>query len=246
MANEVFISYKSEEHGEALWLKNVLEINGISCWMAPFSIPGGSNYAREIPKAIAECRIFVVLLSNKAQESIWISKELNQALIEKRIVMPYMLEDCALHQEFDFYLSDVQRYDAFINISEALKKMICEIRAILGVSVDEPPVIIPEHIIGLPPKEKSDDNGSGSHVEVEPPKERKFKLETSDWIWLILAFVIATPVGIPVAILFLLAGYREKNQKTVEAAKLKKWARISTVIGIVIYFAIFVAIILGA
>ena len=37
---EVFISYKSEEYDEALWIKNVLETNGVSCWMAPACIPG--------------------------------------------------------------------------------------------------------------------------------------------------------------------------------------------------------------
>ena len=30
---EVFISYKSEDQDQALWLKSVLETDGISCWI---------------------------------------------------------------------------------------------------------------------------------------------------------------------------------------------------------------------
>ena len=42
---DVFISYKVEDTAEALWVKTTLEQNGISCRMAPSSIPGISSYA---------------------------------------------------------------------------------------------------------------------------------------------------------------------------------------------------------
>ena len=61
--SQVFISYKSEDYQQADWLRSVLEQNGISCWMAPASIPGGSNYAKEIPRAIENCRVFVLVLA---------------------------------------------------------------------------------------------------------------------------------------------------------------------------------------
>ncbi len=69
---DVFISYKAEEFDEANWVRGTLEHNGISCWMAPASIMGGSSYAEEIPKAIRECRVFVLLLSEKSQRSKWV------------------------------------------------------------------------------------------------------------------------------------------------------------------------------
>lgn len=130
-ACDIFISYKSEDFNEAIWLKNVLEANNITCWMAPFSIPGGSNYAQAIPYAISNCRIFLLLVSNKIQQSVWVSKEINQAINEHKIIMPYVIEECELHSEFKFYLSDVQRYDVFKNKSDVIKKMLDEIIAIL-------------------------------------------------------------------------------------------------------------------
>ena len=64
---QVFISYSSKDYSQALSVRNVLEQNGITCWMAPESIPGGSNYTKEIPIAIRECQAFVLMLSANAQ-----------------------------------------------------------------------------------------------------------------------------------------------------------------------------------
>ena len=129
---DVFISYKAEEFEEACFIKDVLETNGITSWMAPNSIPGGSSYASEIPKAIRGCKVFVVLLSEKAQQSQWVPRELDQAVNAKKTIMPFMLEDCILKDDFNFYLSNVQRYAAYENKSKALERMTREIKAVIA------------------------------------------------------------------------------------------------------------------
>ncbi|MBE6761572.1 MAG: TIR domain-containing protein [Ruminococcaceae bacterium] len=129
---EIFISYKSEEFDDALWVKNQLESNGISCWLAPMSITGGASYASEIPSAIQNCKVFVLILSNAVQKSKWVSRELDQAINADKIIMPFMIEECTLNDEFSFYLSNVQRYFACDNREEAIKKMIAEIKNYIG------------------------------------------------------------------------------------------------------------------
>ncbi len=129
---DVFISYKAEEIEEASWVKSVLEGNGISCWMAPACIPGGSSYAVEIPQAIRQAKVFVLILSSKAQTSRWVSREVDLAINEGKIVLPFMLENCALKDDFNFYLTNVQRYAAYENKVVAVEKMIKEIKALLG------------------------------------------------------------------------------------------------------------------
>lgn len=128
---DVFISYKAEEFDDANWVKQTLETNGFSCWMAPMSIPGGSSYAVEIPQAIRAAKVFVLILSEKTQLSRWVPRELDQAINEGKTILPFMLENCPLRDEFNFYLSNVQRYAAYENKSVALEKMINQIRAIL-------------------------------------------------------------------------------------------------------------------
>ena len=128
---DVFISYKSEEYEKAEQLRTVLEQNGISCWTAPNSIPTGSNYAMEIPKAIRTCSVFVVLLSQRAQQSKWVCKELDRAINNGKVIVPVMLEQCPLRDPFDFYLTDVQRYEAFTQAEQALQQIVQQIQALL-------------------------------------------------------------------------------------------------------------------
>lgn len=135
---DVFISYKTEEFDEANWVKATLETNGITCWMAPMSIPGGSSYAVEIPQAIRQCKVFVLILSEKSQQSKWVPRELDQAINENKTVMPFMLENCALKDDFNFYLTNVQRYAAYESKSRAIEKMIREIKALLEAHGEEP------------------------------------------------------------------------------------------------------------
>lgn len=130
---QVFISYKTEEFDEANWVKTVLEDNGISCWMAPMCIKGGASYATEIPQAIRNCKVFVLILSEKSQLSKWVPRELDQAINESKIIMPFMLENCKLKDDFNFYLTNVQRYAAYESKAAAIEKMLRELRGILGI-----------------------------------------------------------------------------------------------------------------
>ena len=131
---QVFISYSSKDYAQALTVRNVLEQNGITCWMAPESIPGGSNYTKEIPIAIRECQAFVLMLSNNAQDSHWVLKELDRAVNEGKIILPFQLEDVPLSDEFNFLLTGAQRYDAYQKKTEALKLLVSRIKAIVDAN----------------------------------------------------------------------------------------------------------------
>lgn len=123
----VFISYKVEDSDDAVWVKETLESNGIQCWMAPDSIPGGSSYASEIENSIKDCSAFVLVLSEKAQGSKWVSKEVDRAINYGKRVMPFTLDNSPLTGDFAFYLSNVQRYDATIDKLEAMRTLHADI-----------------------------------------------------------------------------------------------------------------------
>ncbi len=142
MGYDVFISYKSDEINEALRVRHSLEKKGISCWMAPDGIPGGSSYAVEIPKAIKECAVFVLVLSHKTQASKWVPKEIDQAINLEKVIMPFMIEDFVLRDDFSFYLSNVQRYNAFESWEESMALMAERILQITGkVSYTSAPTV---------------------------------------------------------------------------------------------------------
>lgn len=129
---QVFISYSTKDQLQAEAVRNVIEQNGISCWMAPRDIPGGSNYTKEIPNAIRDCQAFVLMLSQNAQASPWVLKELDRAVNEGKTILPFQLEDITLNDEFNFLLTGAQRYDAYQKKSEALQLLIARIKAIIS------------------------------------------------------------------------------------------------------------------
>lgn len=127
----VFISYKSEEYADANKLRTVLSNAGITCWMAPESIPGGSDYATEISKAIKSCPVFVLILSSAAQKSKHIAKESEIAVKHDKIILPYIIENCVLSDGFEYRLADAQFYWPYQDEKMAQEKLIFDIRRYL-------------------------------------------------------------------------------------------------------------------
>lgn len=106
-----FISYSSDDAKIASKLKNILNNNQINTWIAPDDIPVGSKYAKVINNAIKNCSCFVLLLSNKSQNSTWVEKELERAIHYEKPIIPIKLEDVTLNDEFEFYISTDQIID---------------------------------------------------------------------------------------------------------------------------------------
>lgn len=104
----VFISYSSKDF---LYVKGIVEILkelGVSYWKAPDMIPAGSNYAKEIPAAIRECDVFLLVVSKYSQKSIWVEKELDSAINNRKMILPIKLDNEPLNDLFRFYLNNVQ------------------------------------------------------------------------------------------------------------------------------------------
>ena len=105
---KVFISYSSKEYDIAAKLRKAFTDRGLLVWMAPESIPAGSNYAVEIPKAIQSCDIVVLLLSENSQNSIWVQREIDTAVNNNKLLFPVKTDNYQLIPPFDFYLTDIQ------------------------------------------------------------------------------------------------------------------------------------------
>lgn len=130
----IFISYSSHDYDTAYTIRKVLENNSIECWMAPESIPMGSDYACEIPDAIEKCAIFLLVLSNRAQESNWVPKELDLAITYNKIIIPFQIDDEMLTKPFNFRLTNVQRIEAFHNLEFAYEQLLGRIGMQTGLT----------------------------------------------------------------------------------------------------------------
>ena len=128
----VFISYKSEEYDVAAKTVEILKENGINCWMAPHSIPAGSDYGAEIPAAIADCAAFVVILSDVAQQSRWIPKEIDAAINADKVIIPFHIDQCPIGAAFNFRISNNQRIEAFNRMTQAYGELVERLHAIIN------------------------------------------------------------------------------------------------------------------
>ncbi|MBR7084288.1 MAG: toll/interleukin-1 receptor domain-containing protein [Oscillospiraceae bacterium] len=128
---EVFISYSSKQYAEAMAIYEHLTKNAIKCWMAPQSIPTGSQYHIEIPKAIHNVKILVLLLTQDAINSVFVPKEVGASLGARKKVMPFQIGEIKLENGFDFLLEGEQitiadhngKIDLDFILQEVMKKL---------------------------------------------------------------------------------------------------------------------------
>ncbi|MCR4743722.1 MAG: toll/interleukin-1 receptor domain-containing protein, partial [Lachnospiraceae bacterium] len=104
----VFLSYSSKDADFMKEIVGLLQSMNIEYWKAPEKIPAGSSYAKEINRAIENCSLFLLVLSQNSQESIWVEKEIDCALNSRRVIIPYNIDNVALVDAFKFYLNNVQ------------------------------------------------------------------------------------------------------------------------------------------
>lgn len=128
----VFISYSSKDADEVGEVIKVLEKAGISYWKAPEMIPIGSNYAKEIPRVISECQVFLLIISEASQKSIWVEKEIDFAINNRKTIVPLNISKEPLSDVFKFYLNNVQSIFYYENEKKALNLMKNRILALLS------------------------------------------------------------------------------------------------------------------
>ena len=99
-----FISYSSINQASADAMREMFNRHNIHTWMAPYDIPAGSSYMGEINRALLGCDCLVLMLSEAAQNSQWVLKELERAVSYKKTIIPIKIEDIVLNDDFDFVL----------------------------------------------------------------------------------------------------------------------------------------------
>lgn len=136
---QVFISYSSADAARAEEIVKSLEAAQIRCWMAPRNIRVGSNYTKDIPRAIKECPCFLLVLSPRSQESKWVNKELTRAINQEKTILPLMIEDFTVSEGFEFLLEDVQIRPYFSDPEAILREVLARIRRAAPQPESAPP-----------------------------------------------------------------------------------------------------------
>lgn len=96
---EVFLSHASQDHVKAQRMRDWLVGNNIDVWFSPHHLRDDLAWQDEIGHALRRCNWFIVLLSPNAAQSMWVKRELQYALNQRRYenqIIPALLRKCEL------------------------------------------------------------------------------------------------------------------------------------------------------
>jgi hypothetical protein len=130
---DVFISYASPDFAHATAACRDLEEHGIVCWIAPRDIDRDIlPYTEAITHAIAQVRAVLVLVSETANLSVHIPRELDLALERKLPIVPMRLADVRPARQLNYLLRTCQWLNAYgRDTSSSLEELRQRLRSVL-------------------------------------------------------------------------------------------------------------------
>jgi Mg-chelatase subunit ChlD len=121
--HRTFISYPRKNAEFALRLARELKSAGFDIWFDQLDIPAGARWDDEVQKALADCGIFMVILTPEAIESENVKDEIGYAIDSRKRILPVLLKPCNIPYRLrrfhyvDFTMLD---YDLGVETAEKL------------------------------------------------------------------------------------------------------------------------------
>jgi len=138
--HDVFISYEHESKTIADNIVNYLESRKVRCWYAPRDVIG--DYATSICNAIADCKVFVLILNEQASNSDHCLNEVEMAYLTNVknagniTIMPLRVDDKDLNRAMEYYVKRLHWIDATNNnLENAIGELYNKVASILGIDV---------------------------------------------------------------------------------------------------------------
>ncbi|MCM1058621.1 MAG: toll/interleukin-1 receptor domain-containing protein [Firmicutes bacterium] len=124
----IFISHSSKDASTAAEICDLLEQNGIECFVAPRDIRSGREYAEEIVNGIDGSHAMVLLMSGAANASPHVLREVERAVSKNIPLLVYKLEEVELSRSLEYFLMthqwiDQEKTDDYVKILEAVKEL---------------------------------------------------------------------------------------------------------------------------
>lgn len=113
----IFISHSSQDFSIAEKVCGFLEGNGHKCFLAPRDIRSGYEYAEEIMNGIESSELMVLLLSEKANKSPHVLREVERAVSKCIPIIVYKLEEVKLTKSMEYFLMSHQWVNGTAGVS---------------------------------------------------------------------------------------------------------------------------------
>jgi formylglycine-generating enzyme required for sulfatase activity len=120
---QIFLSYSRKDSEQMQQVLRLLESAGLSAWTDEGLEPGTAHWQRTIQNAIQSTQCAVVLLSPDAEQSEWVSREVNYAQALGRRIFPVLLRGTQV-ESVPLSLFNAQYLDARQNLAEAVSRLL--------------------------------------------------------------------------------------------------------------------------
>ncbi|MDE6847184.1 MAG: toll/interleukin-1 receptor domain-containing protein [Lachnospiraceae bacterium] len=101
---QIFISHSSKDAEYAEKICELLEQNKISCFIAPRDIRSGREYAEELVNGIDTSTAMILLMSEDANHSPHVLREVERAVSRSIPILVYKLEETVLTKSMEYFL----------------------------------------------------------------------------------------------------------------------------------------------
>ena len=126
---DVFISYSSANEEIANMVVEGLSERGVNCWKAgTYTINSGDDFREKIAKALDECKIFLIILSERSMSTPWVRIELTEALRKNKKIYSLRIDDTPLDELFEFKLGCSQISDGTKNLAPVMENLAMNIK----------------------------------------------------------------------------------------------------------------------
>ena len=104
MEKLVVISHSSQDVELSEKVCELLESHNIGCWISERDIHPGASYPEEITRAIGNCKIVLLIASIAMNSSDHIKNEIELAVDNKKIILPFKIDDVSYDYDYQYYL----------------------------------------------------------------------------------------------------------------------------------------------
>ena len=112
MTRDVFISHSSRDHDLAVAVCASIEQRGLKCWIAPRDIHPGQPWGASIVQALDECPVLVLVLTENANVSHHVVREIERADGKLSRIITFRVDDLILNPSLEYFLSADHWLDA--------------------------------------------------------------------------------------------------------------------------------------
>ncbi|MBT9446086.1 MAG: AAA family ATPase [Hyphomonadaceae bacterium] len=121
MQYAAFVSYSRQDKPRAKRLAAALEVGGLRTWIDQKNLQAGDALTNEITDAIEQASCFVLLLTEKSNDSDWVHKEVEVARTAGKKIIIVAMRNIEPSPKFHADIHDLVRIPGGVNLTQAAK-----------------------------------------------------------------------------------------------------------------------------